>query len=88
MSQPIVFPPSFEWGVATSSFQIEGDRAGRGETVWDVFCQRPGAILDGSNGDVACDHLRLMADDVALMADLGVQSYRFSFAWEIGRAHV
>ena len=81
MSQPIVFPPSFEWGVATSSFQIEGDRTGRGETVWDVFCQRPGAILDGSNGDVACDHLRLMADDVALMADLGVQSYRFSFAW-------
>ncbi len=81
MSQHIVFPPSFEWGVATSSFQIEGDRAGRGETVWDVFCQRPGAILDGSNGDVACDHLRLMTDDVALMVDLGVQSYRFSFAW-------
>ena len=78
---PQSFPQSFEWGVATSSFQIEGDRAGRGETVWDVFCRRPGAILDSSNGDVACDHLRLMADDVRLMADLGLQSYRFSLAW-------
>jgi beta-glucosidase len=78
---PTTFPRSFDWGVATSSFQIEGDRAGRGDTVWDVFCERPGAILDGSNGDVACDHLRLMADDVRLMVDLGVHSYRFSFAW-------
>jgi beta-glucosidase len=81
MTASFTFPPSFEWGVATSSFQIEGDRAGRGETVWDVFCRQPGAILDGSHGDVACDHLRLMADDVALMKDLGVQSYRFSLAW-------
>ena len=50
------FPAGFVWGAATSSFQIEGGRAGRGESIWDRFCTIPGAILDGSNGDVACGH--------------------------------
>lgn len=77
----ITFPSGFQWGVATSSYQIEGDRPGRGDNVWDVFTRVPGAVLNGDHGDVACDHLRLMADDVRLMADLGVQAYRFSFAW-------
>ena len=81
MSDPVVFPAGFTWGAATSSYQIEGDRAGRGENVWDLFCRQPGAVRNGDNGDVACDHLRLMADDVRLMADLGLHSYRFSFAW-------
>ncbi len=77
----IRFPTGFTWGAATASFQIEGDRAGRGETVWDRFCRRTGAVLNGDHGDVACDHLRLMADDVKMMADLGLQAYRFSFSW-------
>ena len=81
-SRPAVrFPQGFTWGAATASFQIEGDRAGRGDCVWDVFCARPGAVFGGDHGDVACDHLRLMADDVRLMADLGLQAYRFSFSW-------
>ena len=78
---PIRFPPEFSWGAATSSYQIEGDRAGRGANVWDAFCRQPGAVLNGDHGDVACDHLRLVDDDVALMVDLGLQSYRFSFSW-------
>ena len=77
----VSFPPDFMWGAATSSYQIEGDRSGRGDNIWDVFCRQPGAVLHGDHGDVACDHLRLMADDVKLMADLGLASYRFSFSW-------
>jgi beta-glucosidase len=75
------FPRGFSWGAATSSYQIEGDRGGRGANIWDEFCRRPGAVLNGDHGDVACDHLRLMEDDVRLMADLGLHSYRFSFSW-------
>ncbi len=81
MSQSVRFPEGFTWGAATSSFQIEGDRAGRGANVWDAFCRQPGKVRNGDHGDVACDHLRLMADDVKMMADLGLQAYRFSFAW-------
>jgi len=77
------FPGDFVWGVATSSYQIEGavTEDGRGDSVWDVFCRRPGAIRDGQTGDVAADHYHRWPQDVALMADLGVSAYRFSIAW-------
>ena len=75
------FPPGFVWGAATSSFQIEGGRAGRDESIWDRFCTIPGSILDGSNGDVACGHHEHAAGDVALMSDLGLGAYRFSISW-------
>ena len=77
------FPADFAWGAATASYQIEGAVAedGRGTSIWDSFTRIPGAILDGSNGDVACDHYHRVAEDVALMVDLGVNSYRFSIAW-------
>ncbi len=81
MTPSVRFPAGFTWGAATASFQIEGDRAGRGETVWDAFCRVPDKVRGGDHGDVACDHMRLMADDVKLMADLGLHAYRFSFAW-------
>jgi beta-glucosidase len=81
MSEPVRFPVGFDWGAATSSHQIEGDRAGRGDNIWDVFSRVPGAVRDFHHADVACDHLRLMADDVKLMVDLGLHSYRFSFSW-------
>ena len=73
----------FRWGVATSAYQIEGAvRAdGRGVSIWDTFSHTPGAIADGSTGDVACDHYHVMRDDVALVARLGVDTYRFSIAW-------
>jgi beta-glucosidase len=78
-----VFPAGFLWGVATSAYQIEGGTrvAGRGESVWDRFAARPGAIRDGSDGSVACDHHRLWREDLALLRDLGVHAYRFSIAW-------
>jgi len=71
------------WGVATASYQIEGSpyKAGGGRSVWDMFCEKPGAILDGSNGDQACDHFNRFKDDVALMASLGLKNYRLSVAW-------
>jgi len=77
------FPSDFAWGVATSAYQIEGAVAedGRGESVWDVFCRKPGAIRDGHTGDVAADHYHRWDADVALMADLGLTAYRFSIAW-------
>ena len=77
------FPPRFIWGVATAAYQIEGavTADGRGESVWDTFCRRPGAIRDGHTGDVADDHYHRWAEDVALMADLGIDTYRFSLAW-------
>lgn len=77
------FPETFTWGVATASYQIEGSaaRASGGLSVWDMHCRRPGAIFDGSSGDVACDHYNRYREDVALMRDLGIQGYRFSISW-------
>ena len=77
------FPQDFIWGVATSSFQIEGaaQEAGKGESIWDRFCRQPEAIADHSNGDVACDHYHLLEQDLDLIASLGVTAYRFSVSW-------
>jgi beta-glucosidase len=69
----------FTWGVSTSAYQIEGAVAedGRGPSIWDTFTRQGGR----ETGDVACDHYHRYAEDVALMADLGVSAYRFSVAW-------
>jgi beta-glucosidase len=77
------FPDGFAWGVATSAYQTEGAVAegGRGVSIWDTFCRRPGAIRNGHTGDVAVDHYHRWPEDIALMADLGVTAYRFSVAW-------
>jgi beta-glucosidase len=77
------FPADFAWGVATSSFQIEGatQEGGRGPSIWDAFCRVPGAIADGSHGDIACDHYHRLEADLDLIAGLGVNIYRFSVAW-------
>lgn len=77
------FPKEFVWGAATASYQIEGAARedGRGESVWDRFCRVPGKVANMDNGDVACDHYHRYAEDVDLMAQLGLQSYRFSIAW-------
>ncbi|GAA3301995.1 beta-glucosidase [Dactylosporangium vinaceum] len=76
-------PPGFVWGSATAAYQIEGGAGedGRGESIWDVFCRRPGAIADGTSGAVACDSYHRWRDDVELLAGLGVDAYRFSVAW-------
>ena len=79
----LAFPEGFEWGAATAAYQIEGAvrEDGRGVSIWDVFCQQPGKIFTGESGDVACDHYHRYREDVALMAELGFQTYRFSIAW-------
>ena len=77
------FPASFQWGVATSSFQIEGAARedGKGESIWDRFCTVPGAIADSSDGRVACDHYHRLSQDLDLIASLGTDVYRFSVSW-------
>jgi beta-glucosidase len=75
--------PGFVWGAATSAYQIEGAVAedGRAPSIWDTFCQVPGAIDNGDNGDVACDHYHRLTEDIALMRELNLDAYRFSIAW-------
>ena len=77
------FPPGFLWGAATAAYQVEGavKDDGRGESIWDRFCAKPGAIHGGDTGAVACDHYHRWKDDVENMKDLGLTSYRFSAAW-------
>ena len=77
------FPAGFEWGFAASAYQIEGAATedGRGRSIWDTFARVPGAIADGQNGDVACDHYHRFPEDVALLAGIGAKAYRFSIAW-------
>jgi beta-glucosidase len=77
------FPHGFMWGVATAAYQVEGavEQDGRGPTIWDTFSHTPGKTMNGETGDLAVDHYNRYADDVALMADLGVNAYRFSIAW-------
>ncbi|XP_010023759.2 beta-glucosidase 18 [Eucalyptus grandis] len=77
------FPPSFLFGTATSSFQIEGGylQGNKSLSNWDVFSHMPGKIEDGSNADVADDHYNLFLEDIQLMHSLGVDAYRFSIAW-------
>ena len=77
------FPDGFLWGAATASYQIEGaaHEGGRGKSVWDTFSHTEGKVANGHTGDVACDHYHRLDDDVALMASLGLQTYRFSISW-------
>ncbi|MGD9956671.1 MAG: GH1 family beta-glucosidase [Candidatus Nanopelagicales bacterium] len=77
------FPEGFVWGAATASFQIEGASTedGRGASIWDTLCAKPGAILDGSDGTVACDHYHRWESDLDLLQSLGLAAYRFSIAW-------
>lgn len=77
------FPKDFLWGAATAAYQVEGahDADGKGLSVWDVFSHLPGTTHEGTNGDVAADHYHRFKEDVALMAELGMTSYRFSISW-------
>jgi len=77
------FPESFLWGAATAAYQVEGgfDVDGKGPSIWDEFSHRPGTTYQGSNGDVAADHYHRFCEDVALMAEQGLKSYRFSISW-------
>lgn len=77
------FPEGFLFGAATAAFQIEGAafEDGRTASIWDAFCRVPGAVINGDDGDVACDHYHRYPADVALMKELGLETYRFSTSW-------
>ena len=78
-----LFPAGFLWGAASSSFQIEGAASPdlRGESVWDAFCRKPGAVHGGHTGETACDHFHRFEEDVRIMQAMGLKAYRFSIAW-------
>lgn len=77
------FPASFRWGCATSAYQIEGGVAedGRGESIWDHFCARPGRVRNGASGAVTCDHYHRWPGDLDIAQQMGLNAYRFSIAW-------
>jgi beta-glucosidase len=79
----IRFPEGFHWGAATASYQIEGgwNEDGKGESIWDRFAHTPGRIKNGDTGDVTCDSYHRWREDVALLREMNLTSYRFSIAW-------
>ena len=79
----LTFPDDFLFGSATASYQIEGavDEDGRGPSIWDTFSHTPGKVWNGDTGDVADDHYHRLDADLDLMAELGLEAYRFSIAW-------
>ena len=74
-------PQGFVLGAATASWQIEGDSQGRGRSIWDDFAAVPGNIKDGTKADPACDHVARLDQDLDLLANLGLDAYRFSVSW-------
>lgn len=79
----VKFPQNFLWGSATAAYQVEGSPLadGAGPSIWHRFVRRPGLVLNGDTGDVACDQYRRWPQDIALMRELGMQAYRFSISW-------
>ena len=77
------FPEGFLWGAATSAHQVEGAPLadGAGPSIWYRFAHTPGLTTNGDTGDVACDHYHRFPEDVALLAELGLNAYRFSISW-------
>ncbi len=82
-SKDTTFPADFLWGTGTAAYQVEGayNVDGRGPSMWDTFVKIPGKIANGDTGDVACDHYHRYKEDVKLMKDLGLKSYRYSISW-------
>src|SRR5437899_6918230 len=83
MSGQIAFPKGFLWGSATASYQVEGawNIDGRGESIWDRFSHTQGNVKGGWTGDVACDNYHRFPEDIALMKQMNLRSYRYSIAW-------
>ena len=77
------FPKNFDFGVASSAYQVEGawNANGKGASIWDTYAAVPGNIADGTTGKVGCDHYHHYLEDIALMKEMGVDSYRFSVSW-------
>ena len=78
------FNKDFVWGVATSSYQIEGGNLedGRGRNIWDDFSKWPGKVYNQHDGLIACDHINRSKEDIKIMKEIGVKAYRFSISWQ------
>ena len=78
-----MFNKDFQFGVATSSYQIEGTQVNDENinSIWDSFAKVPDAISDGSDGSTACEHVLRYKEDVSLMKNLDIDIYRFSISW-------
>jgi beta-glucosidase len=79
----LTYPEGFKWGCSTAAYQVEGGAKtdGRGPSLWDVFSHTQGKTHNGDTGDVACDSYHLYKEDVQLLKNLGVQTYRMSISW-------
>jgi beta-glucosidase len=79
----VTIPDGFLLGVATSAYQVEGaaDRGGRSPSIWDAFSHTPGNVRDDVAGDRGADHYDRLDEDLEIMKDLGIDSYRFSISW-------
>ncbi|MCX6254469.1 MAG: GH1 family beta-glucosidase [Bacteroidia bacterium] len=77
------FGPDFKWGVASSSYQIEGawNLDGKGESNWDYFSRHPGKIERGENADVAADFYHRYNEDIDLIRLMNFKVFRFSISW-------
>ncbi len=78
----ISFPDDFVWGTATAAYQVEGawDEDGKGRSVWDTYTNDLD-LAGGETANVAIDQYHRYREDVALMKEMGIQSYRFSVSW-------
>ena len=79
----MALPGDFVWGAASSAFQIEGagNVDGRKDSIWDVLCREDGGTYQKQHAEVATDHYHRFAEDVAIMREMGLRAYRFSFSW-------
>ena len=77
------FKSDFLWGSASAAYQIEGayNTDQKGPSIWDIWSHIPGKTFEGTNGDIACDHYHRFMEDIQLMKEMGLKTYRFSIAW-------
>lgn len=77
------WPQGFIWGSATAAAQVEGaaDLDGKEDSIWDAFARKAGAIAGADTPHNAVDHYHRYREDVGLMRELGLDSYRFSTSW-------
>ncbi|MFF8015338.1 family 1 glycosylhydrolase [Streptomyces sp. NPDC007929] len=79
MSDPLIFPDRFRWGAATAAHQVEGNNTTSDWWEWETDPTPKAPMADPSG--IACDHFNRYKDDIALLAGLGLNTYRFSVEW-------
>lgn len=77
------FGSDFHWGISSSAYQTEGAHMadGKGPSIWDDFSNRKGKIIDGTNGNAACEFYYRFEKDLAILKELGIKNFRFSISW-------